>query len=108
MNNPKTPLSIAMAQVSYLNQRDLGLLAKSKGVARSIVIAARGQAQGGKTVKKAGVLTLSDKGSAGLRQDLSGPIIQEILTGLGISVEITEIIPDDQRPHQGSSHCLVR
>ncbi len=48
-------------------------------------------------MKKAGVLTLSDKGSAGLRQDLSGPIIQEILTGLGISVEMTEIIPDDQR-----------
>jgi len=47
-------------------------------------------------LKKAGVLTLSDKGSAGLRQDLSGPIIQEILTGLGISVEMTEIIPDDQ------------
>ncbi len=47
-------------------------------------------------MKKAGVLTLSDKGSAGLRRDLSGPIIQEILTNLGISVEITEIIPDDQ------------
>jgi molybdopterin adenylyltransferase len=47
-------------------------------------------------LKKAGVLTLSDKGSAGLRRDLSGPIIQEILTNLGISVEITEIIPDDQ------------
>jgi molybdopterin adenylyltransferase len=47
-------------------------------------------------VKKAGVLTLSDKGSAGLRQDLSGPIIREILTGMGISVEITEVIADDQ------------
>jgi molybdopterin adenylyltransferase len=47
-------------------------------------------------LKKAGVLTLSDKGSAGQRQDLSGPIIQEILTSLGISVKITEIIPDDQ------------
>jgi molybdopterin adenylyltransferase len=47
-------------------------------------------------MKKAGVLTLSDKGSQGQRQDLSGPIIREILTDLGISVEITEIIPDDQ------------
>jgi molybdopterin adenylyltransferase len=46
-------------------------------------------------VKRAGVLTLSDKGSIGLRQDLSGPIIKEILTGLSISVEMTEIIPDD-------------
>ncbi len=43
VNNPKTPLSIAMAQVSYLNQRDLGLLAKSKGVPRPIVIAAQGR-----------------------------------------------------------------
>ena len=43
VNNPKTPLSISMAQVSYLNQRDLGLLAKSKGVPRAIVIAAQGR-----------------------------------------------------------------
>jgi hypothetical protein len=40
VNNPKTPLSIAMAQVTYLNHRDLSLLAKSKGVPRPIVIAA--------------------------------------------------------------------
>lgn len=43
VNNPKTPLSIAMAQVTYLNQRDLALLAKSKGVPRPIVIAAQGR-----------------------------------------------------------------
>ncbi len=43
VNNPKTPLAIAMAQVTYLNQRDLGLLAKSKGVPRPIVIAAQGR-----------------------------------------------------------------
>jgi molybdenum cofactor synthesis domain-containing protein len=46
-------------------------------------------------MKRAGVLTLSDKGSKGLRQDLSGPIIIEILKGLGISVEVSAIIPDD-------------
>jgi molybdenum cofactor synthesis domain-containing protein len=46
-------------------------------------------------MKRAGVLTLSDKGSEGLRQDLSGPIIIEILKGLGISVEVSAIIPDD-------------
>lgn len=46
-------------------------------------------------MKKAGVLTMSDKGSLGLRTDLSGPVIAEILKGLGISVEISEIIPDD-------------
>ena len=43
VNNPKTPLSIAMAQISYLNQRDLGLLSKSKGVPRPLVIAAQGR-----------------------------------------------------------------
>jgi molybdopterin adenylyltransferase len=47
-------------------------------------------------MKKAGVLTLSDKGSEGLRQDKSGPIVKEILEGLGILVEIMDIIPDDQ------------
>jgi len=46
-------------------------------------------------MKRAGVLTMSDKGSQGLRKDLSGPVITEILTGLGISVEISEIIPDE-------------
>ncbi len=46
-------------------------------------------------MKRAGVLTLSDKGSSGQRQDLSGPVIIEILTGLGLSVELSAIIPDD-------------
>jgi len=41
VNNPKTPLSIAMAQVSYLNVRDLTLLSKSKGVPRPLVTAAQ-------------------------------------------------------------------
>ncbi len=43
VNNPKTPLTIAMAQVSYLNQKDLKALAKSKGVPRPLVIAAEGR-----------------------------------------------------------------
>jgi molybdopterin adenylyltransferase len=46
-------------------------------------------------MKRAGVLTLSDKSSAGERQDKSGPIIQDMLKDLGISIEITTIIPDD-------------
>ena len=41
VNNPKTPLSIAMAQVTYLNRRDLSLLAKSKGVPRPLIIVAQ-------------------------------------------------------------------
>ncbi|HVN71833.1 MAG TPA: hypothetical protein VMU10_07425 [Desulfomonilia bacterium] len=43
VNNPKTPLSIAMAQITYLNQRDLALLAKSRGVPRPLIIAAQGR-----------------------------------------------------------------
>ena len=46
-------------------------------------------------MRRAGVITLSDKGAQGLRQDLSGPVIKEILTALNISVEMAEVIPDD-------------
>jgi phosphoribosyl-dephospho-CoA transferase len=41
VNNPKTPLSIALRQVFYLNQRDLALLSKSRAVPRPIIIAAQ-------------------------------------------------------------------
>ena len=41
VNNPKTPLSIALRQVPYVKQRDLALLAKSKSVPRPIVISAQ-------------------------------------------------------------------
>lgn len=44
---------------------------------------------------KAGVLTLSDKGAAGQRQDKSGPLIREILAGMDVSIEISEVVPDD-------------
>jgi molybdenum cofactor synthesis domain-containing protein len=44
---------------------------------------------------KAGVLTMSDKGAAGHRQDKSGPLIREILAGMDISIEISEVVPDD-------------
>lgn len=43
VNNPKTPLTIAMAQISYLNQKDIKALAKSKGIPRPLVIAAEGK-----------------------------------------------------------------
>jgi molybdenum cofactor synthesis domain-containing protein len=44
---------------------------------------------------KAGVLTLSDKGAAGQRQDKSGPLIREILAGMDVSIDISEVVPDD-------------
>lgn len=46
-------------------------------------------------MKRAGVLTLSDKGSKGQREDKSGEIVQSILAGLKISIERYEIIPDE-------------
>jgi molybdopterin adenylyltransferase len=42
-----------------------------------------------------GILTVSDKGSQGLRQDLSGPAIRDMVVGLG-SVVKYEIVPDEQ------------
>jgi hypothetical protein len=41
VNNPKTPLPIAMAQITYLNQKDIKALSKSKGIARPLVVVAQ-------------------------------------------------------------------
>ncbi len=46
-------------------------------------------------MKKAGVLTLSDKGSKGQREDISGVIIQDLLKEHGIETRMYEIIPDE-------------
>lgn len=42
-----------------------------------------------------GILTLSDKGSRGERVDESGPVLREVVTGLGV-VTHSRIIPDDE------------
>jgi molybdopterin adenylyltransferase len=44
---------------------------------------------------KAGILTLSDKGSRGDREDLSGAAIREMLELAGIVVTAYEMIPDE-------------
>jgi DNA replication initiation complex subunit (GINS family) len=41
VNNPKTPLPLALKLISALNQKDLSLIAKSKAVPRALVIAAQ-------------------------------------------------------------------
>ena len=46
---------------------------------------------------KAAVITSSDKGSAGLREDKSGPLIGQILTENGYEVVYTSILPDDRK-----------
>jgi molybdenum cofactor synthesis domain-containing protein len=43
----------------------------------------------------AGVLTISDKGAAGQREDQSGPAIKAILEQLPAAIKSHEVIPDD-------------
>ena len=43
----------------------------------------------------AGIITVSDKGSQGKRQDLSGPAIAEMLAGAAIEIKQTCIVPDE-------------
>lgn len=45
---------------------------------------------------KVGIITASDKGSIGEREDLSGKLISEILQNKGYSVEKYIILPDDE------------
>lgn len=44
---------------------------------------------------QAGIITVSDKGSQGKREDLSGPAIAEMLAGAAIVIKHTIIIPDE-------------
>lgn len=45
---------------------------------------------------KAAVVTVSDKGAAGEREDRSGMVVREILEEAGIEVASAEIVPDDR------------
>lgn len=44
---------------------------------------------------RAGVLTVSDKGARGLREDESGRVVVQLLEGKGYTVEKQGIIPDE-------------
>jgi molybdenum cofactor synthesis domain-containing protein len=44
---------------------------------------------------RVGVLTISDKGARGEREDRSGPAIQEMMTRIGAEICQVKIIPDD-------------
>ncbi len=45
---------------------------------------------------RAGILTISDKGAAGEREDTSGAAIRELLGSIGAAIERYEVIPDEQ------------
>jgi molybdenum cofactor synthesis domain-containing protein len=46
--------------------------------------------------ERAGVLTISDKGSQGLREDESGEVVKELLRSHGFSVVKQAVVPDRQ------------
>jgi molybdenum cofactor synthesis domain-containing protein len=45
---------------------------------------------------RAGVLTVSDKGAAGLREDQSGAALEELLRGMGVTHVERAIVPDER------------
>ena len=47
-------------------------------------------------MKRAAIITSSDSGYRGEREDLSGPAIREILEREGYQVVSMEILPDDR------------
>lgn len=47
------------------------------------------------------ILTLSDKGSRGEREDVSGPVIAVMLKGIGAEVRYSEILPDEKELIKG-------
>jgi len=49
--------------------------------------------------RQAAILTISDRGSRGEREDQSGPRVKEILEKAGFSIVQFEVLPDEQ-------HCI--
>ena len=47
-------------------------------------------------MRQAAILTISNRGFRGEREDKSGPAVQEILDKAGFSIAYFEVLPDDQ------------
>lgn len=45
---------------------------------------------------RAGILTVSDRGARGEREDVSGKVIAEMLAGVSIEVAAYDIVPDEE------------
>lgn len=54
------------------------------------------------------VLTLSDRASAGLSEDRSGPVLAQGLTALGGSVEVQDLLPDGIEPLASRLRALAQ
>ncbi|NLC77812.1 MAG: molybdopterin adenylyltransferase [Clostridia bacterium] len=50
---------------------------------------------------KVGIITVSDKGSQGEREDKAGPLIRQMITEQGWEVTASDIIPDEQHLIEG-------
>lgn len=68
--------------------------------------------QSGVVVRRAAILTISDRGFKGEREDKSGPVLREILDNAGFSIANFEVLPDDQHllekrlRHLADESCL--
>ena len=60
-----------------------------------------------KFVIKTAVLTISDKGSRGQREDLSGPVLEEMIKEVGGEITDREIIADEKEEIQDSMVFLA-
>src|SRR3970040_2069184 len=44
---------------------------------------------------RAAIVTVSDSGAQGTREDRSGPAVRRVLEGAGWTIKSTEVLPDD-------------
>ena len=58
-------------------------------------------------MRRAAVLTISDRGSRGEREDKSGPAVQEILRQAGFAIARYEVLPDDRQLIQARLRALA-
>lgn len=56
---------------------------------------------------RAAVITISDAGSAGEREDVSGPLLRDLLVREGVTVVRTSIVPDETATIQAAVLRLV-
>jgi molybdopterin adenylyltransferase len=56
---------------------------------------------------RAAVVTVSDKGFAGEREDVSGPLLSDLLEGMGAAVECTLVVPDERADIEGALLSLA-
>lgn len=56
---------------------------------------------------KVGILTVSDKGSLGQREDLSGKLIGQIISEIGWEVSCYKLVPDEQDYIADALICMV-